>query len=89
MTQILRNPVQHKIFNLVESKGLSDILVGRAGLDVVTKIDSFVDLTVLGAGTVPPNPQELLSRSSFTEFVNQAMAHYDIVILDTSPAAET
>lgn len=85
----LRNPVQHKIFNLDESRGLSDILVGRAGLDVVTKIESFVDLTVLGAGTVPPNPQELLSRSNFTDFMNQAMSHYDVVIVDTAPAAET
>jgi len=85
----LRDPVQHKIFNLTEQRGLSDILVGRADLDVVTKIDSFVDLTVLGAGTVPPNPQELLSRASFAEFMAQAIAHYDIVIVDTPPAIET
>lgn len=85
----LRDPIQHKIFNLDESKGLSDILVGRAGLDVVTKIDSFVDLTVLGAGTVPPNPQELLSRANFTDFMNQATSHYDVVIVDTAPAADT
>jgi len=56
---------------------------------VVTKIESFVDLTVLGAGTVPPNPQELLTRSAFADFMNQAMAHYDVVIVDTAPAAET
>lgn len=85
----LRNPIQHKIFNLTEAKGLSDILVGRASLDVVTKVESFVDLTVLGAGTVPPNPQELLSRTSFAEFMNQAMAHYDVVIVDTAPASIT
>jgi chain length determinant protein tyrosine kinase EpsG len=85
----LREPVQHKIFNLTQSRGLSDILAGRSGLDVVTKIESFVDLTVLGAGTVPPNPQELLSRSSFTDFMKQAAAHYDVVIVDSAPAAET
>jgi len=85
----LRDPIQHKIFNLTETRGLSDILVGRATLDVVTKIESFVDLTVLGAGTVPPNPQELLTRSAFADFMNQAMAHYDVVIVDTAPAAET
>ena len=85
----LRAPVQHKIFNLNESRGLSDILAGRAGLEVVKKIDSFVDLTVLGAGTVPPNPQELLSRPNFIEFMKQAAAHYDVVIVDTSPAIDT
>ena len=85
----LRDPAQHKIFKLDEPRGLSDILVGRAGLDVVTKIESFVDLTVLGAGTIPPNPQELLSRSAFTDFMNQAISHYDVVIVDTAPASET
>lgn len=85
----LRSPAQHRIFNLRERRGLSDILVGRAGLEVVTKIESLVDLTVLGAGTVPPNPQELLSRSNFTELMNQAATSYDIVIVDTAPAMET
>lgn len=85
----LRSPVQHKLFNLTEQKGLSDILVGRAGIDVVTKIESFVDLTVLGAGTIPPNPQELLTRASFTEFMNQAKNNYDVVIVDAPPACET
>lgn len=85
----LREPVQHKIFNLTESRGLSDILAGRSAPDIATKIESFVDLTVLGAGTTPPNPQELLNRSNFTDFMRQAVAGYDAVIVDTAPAAET
>jgi len=85
----LREPVQHKIFNLTESRGLSDILAGRSTPDIATKIESFVDLTVLGAGTTPPNPQELLNRSNFTDFMRQAVAGYDAVIVDTAPAAET
>jgi protein-tyrosine kinase len=85
----LREPSQHKIFNLSEPRGLSDILVGRADLNIVTRIDSFVNLSVLGAGTVPPNPQELLSRSIFTDLINHAITHYDIVIVDTAPAGDT
>jgi protein-tyrosine kinase len=85
----LREPSQHKIFNLNEPRGLSDILVGRADLNIVTRIDSFVNLSVLGAGTVPPNPQELLSRSIFTDLINHAITHYDIVIVDTAPAGDT
>jgi len=84
-----RDPTQHKIFNLSERRGLSDILVGRAGLEVVTKIESFLNLSVLGAGTVPPNPQELLSRLNFTDFMNQSVRNYDVVIVDTAPASET
>jgi len=85
----MRSPRQNKIFNLNESRGLSDILAGRAGLEVVTRIDSFVDLSVLGAGTLPPNPQELLGRSSFTDFMNKVVGSYDVAIVDTAPAAST
>lgn len=85
----LRNPTQHKIFNLNERLGLSDILAGRAGLEVLKKIEFFLDLTVLGAGTVPPNPHELLSRSNFIDFINQEAGNYDVIIVDTAPAAKT
>ncbi len=85
----LREPRQHKIFNLGESRGLSDILAGRADMGVITRVESFVDLSVLGAGTIPPNPQELLGRASFTDFMNQAIGSYDVIIVDTAPAAYT
>lgn len=62
----LRTPRQHEIFDLKGRQGLSDMLAGRADQDAITKIDSFVDLSVLGAGTLPPNPQEMLSRSPFS-----------------------
>ncbi|MDO9149914.1 MAG: chain length determinant protein tyrosine kinase EpsG [Methylotenera sp.] len=85
----LRSPSQHTIFKLKENRGLSDILAGRASLDIATKVDAFVDLSVLGAGTLPPNPQELLSRATFTSFMNQAIAQYDVVLVDSTPAANT
>ena len=82
----LRDPSQHKIFNLEEQLGLSDILVGRADLDVAIKIEPFPYLTVLGAGTPPSNPQELLSRYVFTDFMEQVASFYDVIIVDTAPA---
>lgn len=85
----LRDPRQHMIFNLKESRGLSDVIAGRAGLDVVIHIDYFEDLSVVGAGTVPPNPQELLNRASFSYFMNQAANQYDVVVVDTPPATES
>ena len=43
----------------------------------------FLDLSVLTAGPVPPNPQELLERVTFQRLMREAMEHYDVVILDT------
>lgn len=85
----MREPRQKSIFKLNQSLGLSDILAGRASMDVITRIDSLVDLSVLGAGTIPPNPQELLGRNTFTDFMNQAIGIYDVIIIDTPPVLQT
>ncbi len=85
----LRDPHQKQYFNLKENRGFSDILAARAGMEVITKVESFVDLSVLGAGTVPPNPQELLSRDTFTQFMNQALTQYDVILVDVTPANVT
>ena len=81
----LRTPRQHEIFNLPGKQGLSDVLAGRAALEAtIAKVDSFVDLSVLQAGTLPPNPQELVSRASFDELVQGIGARYDVVLFDMS-----
>jgi protein-tyrosine kinase len=82
----MRDPRQRKIFNLKQSLGLSDVIAGRSGLEVVSKVEYFEDLSVLGAGTIPPNPQELLNRPRFSHFLNYARNKYDVVLIDTSPA---
>ncbi len=79
----LREPGQHKIFNLHNKQGLSDVLAGRVELsDVISKLEPFVDLTVLSAGTRPPNPSELLSRAAFANTSEHIANQYDIVLYD-------
>jgi len=78
----LRAPSQADIFNLKGRQGLSDILAGRADIDAVAKIDSFVSLSVLSAGTLPPNPQELLNRGGFAALGKRLEALHDIVLYD-------
>jgi chain length determinant protein tyrosine kinase EpsG len=84
----LRKPSQQEVFDLKGRQGLSDILAGRADLDAVTKIGSFVDLSVLPAGTLPPNPQELLSRSSFAALHPRLSERFDVVLYDAASASE-
>ncbi|GJI91819.1 MULTISPECIES: chain length determinant protein tyrosine kinase EpsG [Duganella] len=84
----LRRPRQNEIFDLQARAGLSDILAGRAGTEAVARIDSFVSLSVLPAGTLPPNPQELLSRASFGSLNATLEQNYDVVLYDV-PAYAT
>lgn len=80
----MRNPRQHKIFNLKQNFGLSDILADRTpGTDALARITDLPNLTVLGAGTIPPNPQELIGRANFTQLVKYASSVFDVIIVDT------
>jgi protein-tyrosine kinase len=78
----LRQPSQHQIFAMKAHQGLSDMLARRADQDVIAKVESFVSLSVLQAGTLPPNPQELLSRSSFSGLSMKLEANHDVVLYD-------
>jgi chain length determinant protein tyrosine kinase EpsG len=83
----LRHPRQNHVFALSQKQGLSDILVGRADLSLITQIDAFNALSVLGAGTIPPNPQELLDSSAFTTLMLDVIGQYDVVLVDAPPAS--
>lgn len=84
----LRAPRQHQIFNLQNRQGLSDILAARADISVIERIPSFVDLSVLTAGTLAPNPGELTSRPAFTELLEKVSREYDVILLDTPPGKQ-
>lgn len=83
----LRTPSQQDIFNLPGRQGLSDVLAGRASTDLIAKVESFVSLSVLSAGTLPPNPQELLSRTSFASLNSKLESQFDVVLYDVAPFA--
>src|SRR5438445_3514315 len=85
----LRNPCQHKLFDLDERAGLSTVLSGRAGLEAVQRIPSLTHLSVLPAGVLPPNPQELVTRPAFAQLLRLLEPHVDVIILDSPAAAES
>ena len=82
----LRNPRQHKIFGLPEGHGLSSLLAGRSEHTATFPVPGLNRLSVLPAGPLPPNPQELLSRPVFNAFMKDLQGIYDVLIIDTPPA---
>jgi protein-tyrosine kinase len=85
----LRHARQHKFFGLEDRAGLSAVLSGRAGLEAIQRIPALLNLSVLPAGVLPPNPQELLARPLFAQLLHELPAHFDIILLDSPAAAET
>lgn len=83
----LRNPRQHQLFGLTNRVGLSQMITGRADDSAIERVPAFMDFSVLSAGSMPPNPQELLSRSSFSNLLSSLSSRYDVILVDT-PAAD-
>jgi chain length determinant protein tyrosine kinase EpsG len=84
----LRTPRQHELFKLGANVGLSGLLAGRIGIEGILRIPSLLGLSVLPAGTVPPNPQELLGRPAFVELLQSISHDFDVVIVDTPAGGE-
>jgi len=82
----LRTPRQHELFKLGNNAGLSGLLAGRANAEAVVRVPSLLGLSILPAGAIPPNPQELLGRPAFIETLLSLSRDFDVVIIDT-PAA--
>jgi protein-tyrosine kinase len=84
----MRQPRQHQLFNLNNGLGLSALLTGRAGRQIVARIHPQLRLFVLPAGTMPPNPQELLARPVFELVLQRFSEQYDMIIMDTPAASD-
>ena len=82
----LRQPRQQEYFKIKQQYGLSDILAKRAEYSIIKTIAGFDNLSVLIAGTIVPNPLELLSQE-LKNYLDQCQNHYDIILVDT-PSVE-
>jgi chain length determinant protein tyrosine kinase EpsG len=82
----MRSPVQHSLFGLGLGTGLSSVLTNRVPIKAaLTSIPSLPGLTVMTAGPIPPNPQELLGSVMFNYVTETIPSVFDVVIVD-SPA---
>lgn len=79
----LRNPRQHQLFGVQNRSGLSAALSGRDATDAVQRVPALLDLSVLPAGGIPPNPQELLAKSAFAQLLEKLGSAFDIILIDT------
>jgi tyrosine-protein kinase Etk/Wzc len=81
----LRKPTLHEMFNEANIPGLSDCLVGDTEMKDVVRATGLFRLDFVSAGTLPPNPAELLGSERMHELVEIWRKDYDLVLLDAPP----
>ena len=82
----LRRPAIANFFGLDGNIGLSDVLVSDVDLEDVLVRWENPNLTVLPAGSVPPDSTALLGSAAMADLVRTLGARYDVVIFDSPPA---
>ncbi len=81
----LRRPTLHRIFGLRKDVGLTDYLIGEAGLDRVLQDTGIPNLSVIARGTSTPNPSGLISSDRMKDFTNLVKDKFDLVLFDSPP----
>ena len=90
----MRVPRVHRIFEMDQYPGLSNYLskISQTGrnedytFESVLKRSEIKNLTLILAGSIPPNPSELLSSGRLQELIDEAKEKFDVIIFDGTPA---
>lgn len=82
----LRRPRLHKILDLPNRTGISDLFVQEPiSLDGTLAATQTDGLLVLTSGNTPPNPAELLGSDKMVEIIRQVSGQVEMIILDSPP----
>ena len=81
----LRRHQIHKIFNVSNTNGLSNVLVGDNQMDKNIKDTKVPNLFILTSVPIPPNPPEMLDSKRMKELILSLKDHFDMILLDSPP----
>jgi polysaccharide biosynthesis transport protein len=65
--------------------GLSELLRGTADLTDVIDIDPVMNACVIPAGSIVPNPADLLMSQRMRDLIAQLRNQYDCIVIDAAP----
>lgn len=81
----LRNPSQHKLFQIGNSEGLSSFLIQDQDERSFIKETIVPGVKVLTGGPIPPNPAELVGSQRMKRLIKEVSEQFDVVLIDTPP----
>jgi len=81
----LRRPRLHKVFDLVNDRGVTSALVDRSTLAAAVHATEVPGLSLLLSGPSSPSPAESLQSKSFETLLADLASTYDRVVIDSPP----
>lgn len=81
----LRRGVIHNTFGCPKEPGLTNYLTNSAPLSEIVNDTQIPNLSVIGCGSMIPNPSELLGSLQMRRFLEECRRKFDIVVFDTPP----
>ena len=81
----LRKPSLHRVLGVENRIGLVNVLVNQMTIDQVARPTGNPNLSFVSSGPTPPNPAELLARTSLRGVLAAAGRNFDLVIVDGPP----
>ncbi len=83
----LRRPVLHRIFQMDNSQGLTDVLL-KEGLVIDGHVQptGVENLRLLTTGPLPPNPSELLGSRRMAALIEGLKEEADVILFDSPPS---
>jgi tyrosine-protein kinase Etk/Wzc len=81
----LRRPSLNSIFEHSRTPGVTEVLAGDISCAEALHTTNIPNISLLSAGTIPPNPAELLCSDSMRTMLSELRENYDIVLIDAPP----
>jgi protein-tyrosine kinase len=81
----LRKPTTHYTFQLLNTKGLTNVLTKQIHFHEAVQETVMENLNILTSGPIPPNPSELLASNAMKQLLKEAYKLYDLVLFDSPP----
>lgn len=82
----MRRPRQHKVFELPNTKGFTNLLADRGiALEEVIRDTAVPGLKVITSGPIPPNPSELLASKQVKSVIEELESRFQLVLFDSPP----
>lgn len=81
----LRRPRLHKLFKIEKGVGITDYLFHNSSLNEIKKNTIINNLDIITAGTITPNPAEIVSSKELQDTIGKLKNEYDVILIDSPP----